>query len=307
MRVRFRGMDAGADRDGIPRPSGSLGLPPCPREPDLSSRTDRHHIVARDGRNDQLSPRGHGRFLLAPPARPLIDAKYALAAVRQELIQQVDVEAAFSARALTKLRRMSCRLNRRERSSLSSPSATRMRDTHQVQLMLLTPDGGANTRSSALRHDSAFGENGDRWLRQRQAVRLSVFHPLSANSDALLVEIDLGPKQAPRFFAPERIEQQETERSADVVRGVFDRVPDTSERCDRWRVITRTAWPGPIIAIDAVTRIGRDQLALHAPVHEPVERVEHLATLECGAVDGVEHQADGGRVDRRERDGRRRQ
>ena len=79
LSIRILLVDAGADRDGIPRPSGSRGLPSGPRELELSSHTDRHHIVTGGGRNDQLGPRSHGCFFLAPPARPLVGRKNSLA------------------------------------------------------------------------------------------------------------------------------------------------------------------------------------------------------------------------------------
>jgi hypothetical protein len=40
-------------------------------------------------------------------------------------------------------------------------------------------------------------------------VRAPAFRALSANVDALLIEIDLRPKQALRFLAPERNDEQE--------------------------------------------------------------------------------------------------
>src|ERR1700722_13385189 len=94
-RIRRSREDAGADRDGIPRPSGSHGLPSGPREPDLSSGMEIYHIAVLDRRGHERGPSGHGRFLLAPPARTLVGREHALARVTEELIQQVDVKAAL--------------------------------------------------------------------------------------------------------------------------------------------------------------------------------------------------------------------
>ena len=128
-------------------------------------------------------------------------------------------------------------------------------------------------------------------------MRLSPFHALGANGDALLVEIDFRPQQALRFLASKRNEQQETDQGADVTRRVLDRGPCAANGRYRWRVIARTSWTRPVVTIDGGAGIDWNQLALRAPGQELLELAEHMVTLKLGAIDRVDHQANGARID----------
>ena len=117
----------------------------------------------------------------------------------EALIQQVDVKAALAQGADETASDV---VQIETARALEIVLAKRNADARHPEIPI-DGSGAGRRREHAIARCAAwrpFRQNGERRLRQRQAVSLSAFHALGANGDPLLVEIDLGPKQALAFF-----------------------------------------------------------------------------------------------------------
>jgi len=139
----------------------------------------------------------------------------------EKLIQQVDIKAPLAGIALS------------QGADETAPNVVQIETMRPIEITLAnrdteaphppTPIGASSTRRRSKNPlicpaaGTAPNKNINRRRRQRQAVRPPVLHPLSANGNALLVQVDFRPQQPLRFLAPQRIEQQESDQPANVV------------------------------------------------------------------------------------------